>query len=1486
MATLLAMDHPQESPESKQEISEHDPFLSQPAYSTHHRFSCFDHESFALSPSTTPDQVKRALEAHLAETERRIQEASTLGKALIQQRKDIAERLEDVQRQQAQEEISPELRQKLAEIEKEYNEVGRDSARAFLPKSRVLSTELNGSPIKEIKVILGYYDSTNISNFGQRSGSPSKERLEFQGVGSPSRLGVVNRRLRNLPSNRHDDLQFATDISTSLLSQLRDLQAILLEKEEQLKVTTLEKLRLEEEAESFAEHLRSLSESGERYKDENWTLETQIHEFISKEKEAADRERRLAQSLNIHQAEKTAAQKELDEIKSIHAKISEDYTSTLKHHEAELGSMRRQLSSVETERAALRRKVDELLGQNHELVKAIASNRGRYEERDQSRGMGDDDLEIAPNDLTPEHSPPPSPVKGTPRHSMLESETLKSSLHHAHRTIQTLKSNIQREKSEKLELRRVLQDARDELEVRRRDAGSGNVKKARKREVKEVKRPLNPGHLGLSRSSKSEIFINDANWEDDCEKLDSDHHAVLTVQNLPVRAINSDFTSANRNAGSPHESSDQFDTANEQENSDAFETAEETQSGRDDVRTVEEEFSEELTETEYGSGGITRSKACRSILSSPGNRHSFHSTASTSDDEYNWSQETRTLNSKQPSRLRLRVGHGSSRRSRVASQEPQSRGSPASRATSSRTGTPKATGQSLFAEIGDMGNSEDEESLQETPTPSRHVSISAAPDSMFTTEKCINILPLPPTPKPHMVESGTMTEPWVPEARKDQIDSQSSLATVTLSEKPEKSGNLEADSDRTTTHMKGPSSQWCAENFSNPGDIVTRHVLTTKCSDIDSQNGLIQRCSGEEMNTLYLAQSSDYSATMTSEAKNIPLSISTIISNDFEPLEIEDQIENWHKKSEILAPSSMVLSRIQSVETEPLEDNRAQKDDTIYSPGTFVKIEDSHDSKPSISQICDFGSDLDKNLELSLPSIPEGRPSSNNQFTNCEKPQKHSDEPSTNKLCLQGPMKQMNVDEGSQTMLTASQISEILREEIEKSKPDKSLKTMSITQASSIYDKPSDKSSNNMGSIASHKTGLAVTKDVRLKIPTSRSHNSEIQDDSRISNHQPVTDGKKQFNISNNQRINLQKSNTHQKIDPATSLLTPTHKFDSLHRPITPKAKQLNPFSFEDCTTPRPINISTGVEVQEFNHKMKSTNPSISSFASEVESRFQMQRGLDNAYDIHSGTDPRMINAITQTMIGEYLWKYTRKTGRGVMSEKRHRRYFWVHPYTKTLYWSDRDPSSAGRAELRAKSVPIEAVRVVTDDNPMPPGLHRKSLIIITPSRAIKFTATTGQRHETWFNSLSYLLLRTGEATSQGTPGIIVHEEVSEFNPEPTNHQRIGMASLSSYNSRTTKNESLENPPHATGLRSYPPTAGTFSRLSGYLKPSKDGVVGSLSSRQSRYSSENNESIYEASQVHDSAEDVREIIEKQDRESDKLENVRACCDGMFDQLTL
>ena len=103
-----------------------------------HRYSSFDTQLFAhYQPSTSPSSAKRALEAHLSETDRRLEEAAKLGTALVRQRKDISERLKEVEKQQGNGEIGIDLRRKLVEVEKEYNELGRESARSFLaPKAR------------------------------------------------------------------------------------------------------------------------------------------------------------------------------------------------------------------------------------------------------------------------------------------------------------------------------------------------------------------------------------------------------------------------------------------------------------------------------------------------------------------------------------------------------------------------------------------------------------------------------------------------------------------------------------------------------------------------------------------------------------------------------------------------------------------------------------------------------------------------------------------------------------------------------------------------------------------------------------------------------------------------------------------------------------------------------------------------------------------------------------------------------------------------------------------------------------------------------------------------------------------------------------------------------------------------------------------------------------------------------------------------------
>lgn len=57
--------------------------------------------------------------------------------------------------------------------------------------------------------------------------------------------------------------------------------------------------------------------------------------------------------------------------------------------------------------------------------------------------------------------------------------------------------------------------------------------------------------------------------------------------------------------------------------------------------------------------------------------------------------------------------------------------------------------------------------------------------------------------------------------------------------------------------------------------------------------------------------------------------------------------------------------------------------------------------------------------------------------------------------------------------------------------------------------------------------------------------------------------------------------------------------------------------------------------------------------------------------------DNGSVTALTRTMIGDWMYKYTRKVVGSGISENRHRRFFWIHPYTQTLYWSSREPGSS-----------------------------------------------------------------------------------------------------------------------------------------------------------------------------------------------------------------
>lgn len=146
-----------------------------------------------------------------------------------------------------------------------------------------------------------------------------------------------------------------------------------------------------------------------------------------------------------------------------------------------------------------------------------------------------------------------------------------------------------------------------------------------------------------------------------------------------------------------------------------------------------------------------------------------------------------------------------------------------------------------------------------------------------------------------------------------------------------------------------------------------------------------------------------------------------------------------------------------------------------------------------------------------------------------------------------------------------------------------------------------------------------------------------------------------------------------------------------------------NAASRAPLSSPTPSTMSFGIKerrerstasLNSGGHSMGSQRSSVSSDHQAFQQPVRMtdsgmaDRSADMSQRTPAGgsTDPTIIHAITQTMIGEFLYKYTRRTmGKGP-GNTRHKRFFWIHPYTRTLYWSSADPGSSNVAESSAKS--------------------------------------------------------------------------------------------------------------------------------------------------------------------------------------------------------
>ncbi|OJJ48246.1 hypothetical protein ASPZODRAFT_130204 [Penicilliopsis zonata CBS 506.65] len=1808
-----------------------------------HRFSSFDTQLFTLDLSS-PAQAKRALEAHLAETERRLEEASKLGTALIEQQRELTDKLKEVEHQQDEGQVGPELRRKLMDLEREYNEIGRETARAFLAPKRMVG---------------GFLDEGNpgTPSFDQKS-PLSPALFTSQATNSPSKVSVPSRKQRNQPSSRVHDIEFATEISTSLLAQVRQLQALLAEREESLKTTNLEKSRLELEAEGYAQRIRALDESEQRYKDENWGLETQTHELMAAVKDATDRETRINSSLVSITAEKGAIERELEELKQVNAKLLEEQTVTQKANDAEIHLLRRNLTAGDSEKSALQQKLLDLTSQNQELAKALAVQL-RQSQAQAARDLSPDLDDEIPDQETPENSPPPSPNKPTPRHNQLETETLRSSLGHAHRMIQNLRSTIHREKTEKIELKRMLQEARDDIETRRREStgAAQSTNKRQKTKPDPFKKPPRPDLLGAGRRGRTTEIeeineFHDTDWEDNLGDISPTNTIKVKRSRLPVGGEQSDNPSDVYQTAT--EAEDAFETANERETateSEAFQTG--IESMADDSDT------DELTETEDNNNDVPRTPRQRMpsglSFAKARDRSSFQSTASTSADEDDDDDAFFPSPGSQMSRHRLRVKRSFPRRIRPSGEAPMAsnsqpssaRDSPATSFMQEEDVAELPEGQSLFAELAELdGDDGDDFGPSQSSTPR----LRAALDSRRPSEAMLDDLP---PPRPVMVDSGVMTEPWVApmmapvttfyadaeEREAGPVDSVPSTPKTAVTQEEEEEEEEEEEKEeqpqtprvRSTPKLVSSGTQWTPlrspqganeDHFSSvptppkmlwdehapteerelstttPEDnseppclpqldlsIITQETLPVpptrpdlsisyllggatepvehqlpppvlpelSVSSIHAQDTqpvvpqlpepeplrfptldlssvlpqytvpVIARLPEPEpvvfpqlaLSSLFsqatapviarlpepepvvfpqISLSSLYSQATAPVIARLPepepvvipqLALSSLFSQATAPVSIPPPLEPQPAPLPQLAFSSVYsqytepvaaeiirlerdlpvpipipvekekelpelgVSSIQSQHTAPVE---ARLPEPIPSPPLTLSMIPAQFTEPVVHRLPEAPELSVSNIrsvetspvlpasvpepispelsvssirsietspvepvsmpepilpELSVssissvetspiqaivvvPEVPEPivpelsfshirsvetspvqpvsaplpvlapafipaseqwavRPrtavqdkhtaaaavpiivaeDSDAENTTRDVKEEEEEEEDTDAGLPLGAISgnttarhgrqpsssgvKQHADQGAQTILSAQQIDQILMDRVSSPRP---LSPPDSDQARDPNPSPfaTPKAKPRAAAVPQFQSASVATVQQQL---TPKRPSSAASQASSSYNHPPLPADHREIIMAAEKRSMEQYPQAQPPsfmgppVAPASAYRTTNN--GPPPRPLTPSEQAATASAAAAVPTIASQGASTRTtssraKMRRESQSQLSRKSSISSFASELDERFNPSLNLGphtNGYG--AGTDPRMIQAITQTMIGEFLWKYTRKVS-GDISNTRHRRYFWVHPYTRTLYWSEQDPQTAGKTQLRTKSVPIEAVRVVADDNPYPPGLHCKSLEVVSPGRRVRFTATTSQRHETWFNALSYLLLRNSENDEE----VAADNHIDEFNPGFRSSSRnTARMSFSSYNSRGTRTVPKQRAGSAMSSRApvtpgrvspalsapqnslqVPDSAssrqGSATRISSIFNSTIRGSFASLKGAAARQQGatattmmmEEGDSAFDE---NDSVEDLRHTPGRHhDHDPDRLENVRACCDGRHD----
>jgi hypothetical protein len=1507
---------------------------------------------FSLNAISSAGDMRFYLQNLLDSKEKQLQQAGTLGQRVLAQQMELEERIRQLQEIEADksddDEVDPGVRDRYREL--------ADSIMAWDTENAQLSSAF-GASLKRTAAGKSSSPPFNFIDLPLENLVPSldSERATKVSSAASTSAAAQSRRAKNA-AHRADDVEFAFEIGSGLLTEVRRLQSLLGERDKAIQDIKEEKDDLEKTVESLRTALRQQEQSAEKFKEENWNLEVTIQELrtqftdsVTTNARLESEQKRLNKLLassrdaaDTHQNESERVGKLYEELKLKH---ENDMTVARKNNAAHTREKNDLQQTIDSLKADLTRATRRFGGRSpltpngtehgsafvtpahdaeHGDVFTGGGSTRRRNKLDASGVFGIDDFgELLQRDDSPEPSPLQAafPTSNQPANDI---EALQKRLAHAQRQINTLKSTLTKEKQMRMELRNKLDASPIKRSDDEGDAAADQDPRLSNRRLTPFRvggrgRGLGSGNrgmtlmqrLGMATSSPVPSFTDHGD-EDIDDELEHRHDSTPPVAPIPtISHQDEDDEIATFFGSGPTKVEHSEHEEHEHE-------PEQSQSNRASVTSIEgmdPQFANVLKRTSSNGSSYPGSPLRQSFLGRSARGRGGHMNIRKSRGGVPFKEGARPPSLVDPPDiLAAELGgfdgmNGSPMKGANIPEEDEFK--------------------ELRRELVEFGCQTEDLPEEKTVT-----SLEPVPEPKVVVESGIQVEP-EPVPQPLKVELVEMSMQTEPEPAPPVIErSEFGVQYTFVEPPPPKPVLLDAAIETEPVVETKPSSALPLYDEQVPPSRRTPHVqavdlsFTPSTSSSTSSNLTLTRPflalpisgveddldEGEETETgpeaetdYHDARQSVMMSAPSGESREDFHSIMTMTDNEFSDPDSEDEDDVESIKASQLGSTADLLSPASSVvEQRTLSDVSvmAQEEPREYSAVSIsadLYVEKEPEKiyitapKPEVKEMCiqtdewippplpspktptspllyRVGSATSQQFQFipppppSVPSIPPSQPGL--------KPSGNTSSPSKT------PLARTRSVASDRRQSIESAISSINAVVTALNKDDTRARVHSTGPTLTVVDRskpptmtlpppprapPPPTNMPPPASIPDRRPQSASGRDAPPPRPSSPPPPELIRAATPLGGvYGPRT------NLAlRSQGSSVPPSQTGLKQPPSTSSFRSGGYYTITHGPQQ-YSNGLSSHSVRErsnpstAASPRSSVSSERDLIYQQRPPRGSEAPTTPNKSADITPR---------AHDLNGqGTDPTIIHAITQTMIGEFLYKYTRRAiGKG-HGERRHPRFFWVHPYTKTLYWSSADPGSSNASESSAKSAYIEGVRSVLDPNPMPPGLCQYSVIVSTPQREMKITCPTKERHDIWFNALKYLLSRPTPPTN-APPN--VQESPASHNDFFADDERMHASPQSQRSTRSVqKSDMWSTTPRGQRSRSQLSVVGSVGKRSGtpaleYLR---------WNGPESPYSP--SKSFID---VPGGMEEDLDFELHGDSLSDEgfegLENVRACCDG-------